>query len=51
MESSHQLERGRMMDLKQLKKVLGSLGLAGLLATAGLALPGCEKQPPAEQTS
>ncbi|MGD8757879.1 MAG: hypothetical protein PVH78_03315 [Deltaproteobacteria bacterium] len=40
-----------MMDAKQLKKILGSLGLAGLLATANLALPGCEKNPPAEQSS
>ncbi|MDY6837890.1 MAG: SbtA family thio(seleno)oxazole RiPP natural product precursor [Thermodesulfobacteriota bacterium] len=40
-----------MMDVKHLRKVLGSLGLAGLLATAGLALPGCAKHPPAEQTS
>ena len=42
---------GRMMDAKQLKKILGSVGLAGLLATANLALPGCEKHPPAEQSS
>ncbi len=39
------------MDTKQLKKILGSLGLAGLLATANLALPGCDNQPPAEQSS
>jgi hypothetical protein len=50
-ESNLQRERGRMMDTKQLKKILGSLGLAGLLATANLALPGCDKQPPAEQSS
>jgi radical SAM modification target selenobiotic family peptide len=40
-----------MMDTKQLKKILGTLGLAGLLATANLALPGCEKQPAGEQSS
>jgi radical SAM modification target selenobiotic family peptide len=40
-----------MMDLKQLKKILGSLGLAGLLSTASLGLTGCEKHPPAEQSS
>ena len=39
------------MDSKQLKKILGTLGLAGLIATANLALPGCQKQPPSEQTS
>jgi radical SAM modification target selenobiotic family peptide len=39
------------MDVRQLKKILASLGLAGLMATAGLALPGCAKQQPAEQTS
>jgi hypothetical protein len=40
-----------MMDTKQLKKILGTLGLAGLLATANLALPGCEKPPAGEQSS
>jgi radical SAM modification target selenobiotic family peptide len=39
------------MDVKQLKKILASFGLAGLLATAGLTLPGCAKHPPAGQTS
>ena len=39
-----------MMDLKQLKKILGSLGLAGLLSTAGLALPACSNDQPAEQS-
>ncbi|MBN2242090.1 MAG: selenobiotic family radical SAM modification target peptide [Acidobacteria bacterium] len=29
------------MDLKELKKILAGLGLAGLLAGAGLAIPGC----------
>ncbi|UCD88163.1 MAG: selenobiotic family radical SAM modification target peptide [Desulfobacterales bacterium] len=39
------------MDIKQLKKILASFGLAGLLATAGLTLSGCAKHPPAGQTS
>jgi len=50
-KSNHQLERGRVMDVTQLKKILASFGLAGLLATAGLTLPGCAKHPPAGQTS
>lgn len=50
-KSNHQLERGRIMDIKQLKKILASFGLAGLLATAGLTLSGCAKHPPAGQTS
>ena len=50
-EANLQRERGRMMDTKQLKKILGTLGLAGLLATANLAFPGCEKQPAGEQSS
>ncbi len=29
------------MDTKKLRKMLASLGLAGLLAGAGLAVPGC----------
>ncbi len=29
------------MDTKQLRKILASLGLAGLLAGAGLTVPGC----------
>jgi hypothetical protein len=43
--------KGGAMDLKQLRTILASFGLAGLLATANLALPGCAKHPPAEQTS
>jgi radical SAM modification target selenobiotic family peptide len=39
------------MDIRQLKKILASFGLAGLLATAGLTLPGCAKKHPAGQTS
>jgi hypothetical protein len=39
------------MDLMQLRRLLGSLGLASLLATANLALPGCSKDQPAEQSS
>ncbi|MBW2565312.1 MAG: selenobiotic family radical SAM modification target peptide [Deltaproteobacteria bacterium] len=38
------------MEIKQLKKILASFGLAGLLATAGLTLSGCAT-PPADQTS
>jgi radical SAM modification target selenobiotic family peptide len=38
------------MEIKQLKKILASFGLAGLLATAGLTLSGCA-EPPAGQTS
>jgi radical SAM modification target selenobiotic family peptide len=49
--SNYQLKRRKMMDTRQLKKVLASLGLAGLLAGAGLTLPGCAKHPPAGQTS
>jgi radical SAM modification target selenobiotic family peptide len=30
-----------MMSTKQLKKLLASLGLAGLLASASLTLPSC----------
>lgn len=30
------------MDAKQIKQILATLGLAGLLASAGLALPGCQ---------
>jgi len=30
-----------MMDTKYLKKILASIGLAGLIAGAGLSLPGC----------
>jgi radical SAM modification target selenobiotic family peptide len=40
-----------MMDPKQLRKTLSTLGLAGLLASAGLTLPGCAKHPPAGQTA
>ena len=40
--------RRRMMDTKQLKKVLAAVSLAGLLAGAGLSLPGCEKHPPGQ---
>ncbi len=29
------------MDAKYLKRILASLGLAGLIAGAGLAIPGC----------
>jgi radical SAM modification target selenobiotic family peptide len=29
------------MDVKELKKILASLGLAGLLAGAGLTVTGC----------
>ncbi len=39
------------MDTRQLKRILASFGLAGLLAGAGLTLPGCAKHPPAGQTS
>lgn len=39
------------MDTKQLKRILASFGLAGLLAGAGLTLPSCAKHPPAGQTS
>jgi radical SAM modification target selenobiotic family peptide len=48
--SNHQLERRRVMEIKQLRKILASFGLAGLLATAGLTLSGCAKHP-AGQTS
>lgn len=40
-----------MMDFKQLRKILAGLGLAGLMATANLALPGCAGKQPADQTS
>lgn len=40
-----------MMDPKRLKRVLATLGLAGLLASAGLTLSGCAKHPPAGQTA
>jgi radical SAM modification target selenobiotic family peptide len=30
-----------MMDTKEIKKILATLGLAGLIAGAGLSLPGC----------
>jgi len=33
--------RRKMMGTKQLKKLLAGLGLAGLLAGAGLTLPSC----------
>lgn len=39
-----------MMDLKQLRKLLGSLSLAGLLSTAYLALPACSNDQPAEHS-
>jgi radical SAM modification target selenobiotic family peptide len=29
------------MDTKQIKKILATYGLAGLIAGAGLSLPGC----------
>jgi radical SAM modification target selenobiotic family peptide len=29
------------MDTKQIKKILATYGLAGLLAGAGFSLPGC----------
>jgi radical SAM modification target selenobiotic family peptide len=45
------VERRAIMDPKQLKRTLAVLGLAGLLASAGLTLPGCAKHPPAGQTS
>jgi len=48
--SNHQLKRRRMMDTRHLKKVLATFGLAGLLAGAGLTLPGCDKHPPGGHT-
>ena len=34
-------QRRAMMDAKEIKKLLATVGLAGLLAGAGLTLPGC----------
>jgi radical SAM modification target selenobiotic family peptide len=34
-------KRREIMDTKRLKKLLAGLGLAGLLAGAGLTNPGC----------
>jgi radical SAM modification target selenobiotic family peptide len=47
---NHQLKRRKMMDTRHLKKVLATFGLAGLLAGAGLTLPGCAKHPPEGHT-